>query len=256
MLAAARIHSTNCGQAYGERRRSRLRAPAGLRHPPTRGASSRRRPSSSRSCASVSFLLVNVVDPFSGATASPDFALDGERFGGAEVQAFDVEGDYTIDVGEGGLRRREEARGQARAGLDVGVQRLGASRDHPRSRIGTGVRRRCRRGTRLALDGVRLPRRALEQGVRLARERLQRVERRLRHPAGPAGFEDGNRRRRLGDERRRRRSSGASATSRVATARRAAPGRTRRTSAGTDPPVPPESVAAPPRPIEPVQRRA
>ena len=48
--------------------------------------------------ASVSFLLVNVVDPFSGATASPDFALDGERFGGAEVQAFDVDGDYTIDV--------------------------------------------------------------------------------------------------------------------------------------------------------------
>ena len=52
--------------------------------------------------ASVSFLLVNVVDPFSGATASPDFALDGERFGGAEVQAFDVEGDYTIDVSKEG----------------------------------------------------------------------------------------------------------------------------------------------------------
>lgn len=48
--------------------------------------------------ASVSFLLVNVVDPFSGATASPDFARDGERFGGAEVQAVDVEGEYTIDV--------------------------------------------------------------------------------------------------------------------------------------------------------------
>lgn len=48
--------------------------------------------------ASVSFLLVNVVDPFSGATASPDFAAEGARFGGADVQAFDVEGEYTIDV--------------------------------------------------------------------------------------------------------------------------------------------------------------
>jgi hypothetical protein len=48
--------------------------------------------------ASVSFLLVNVVDPFSGATASPDFAAQGERFGGADVQAFDVDGEYTIDV--------------------------------------------------------------------------------------------------------------------------------------------------------------
>ncbi|TYL51252.1 lytic transglycosylase domain-containing protein [Agromyces mariniharenae] len=52
--------------------------------------------------ASVSFLLVNVVDPFSGATASPDFAKRGERFGGAEVQAFDVDGEYTIDVSKEG----------------------------------------------------------------------------------------------------------------------------------------------------------
>ncbi len=48
--------------------------------------------------ASVSFLLVNVVDPFSGATASPDFSSSDERFGGAEVQAFDARGEYTIDV--------------------------------------------------------------------------------------------------------------------------------------------------------------
>jgi hypothetical protein len=48
--------------------------------------------------AAVSFVLVNLVDPFSGATASPDFAEQSERFGGAEVQAFDVEGEYSIDV--------------------------------------------------------------------------------------------------------------------------------------------------------------
>ena len=49
--------------------------------------------------ASVSFLLVNVVDPFSGATASPDFAFDRERFGGEQVQDVTVEGEYTIAVG-------------------------------------------------------------------------------------------------------------------------------------------------------------
>ncbi len=48
--------------------------------------------------AAVSFVLVNLVDPFAGATASPDFAERGDRFGGAEVQAYDVEGEYTIDV--------------------------------------------------------------------------------------------------------------------------------------------------------------
>ena len=52
--------------------------------------------------AASSFLLVNVVDPFSGATASPDFAAQGERFGGADVQAFDVDGEYTIDVSKEG----------------------------------------------------------------------------------------------------------------------------------------------------------
>ena len=49
--------------------------------------------------ASVSFLLVNVVDPFSGATASPDFAFDTERFGGEPVQEVMVDGEYTIAVG-------------------------------------------------------------------------------------------------------------------------------------------------------------
>lgn len=49
--------------------------------------------------ASVSFLLVNVVDPFSGATASPDFAFDRERFGGEQVQGVTVDGEYTIAVG-------------------------------------------------------------------------------------------------------------------------------------------------------------
>lgn len=52
--------------------------------------------------ASVSFLLVNVVDPFSGATASPDFAAHGDRFGGAEVQAIDVDGEYAIEVAREG----------------------------------------------------------------------------------------------------------------------------------------------------------
>ena len=53
---------------------------------------------------------------------------------------------------------------------------------------------------RLGVHRVRLPGRALEQGVRLAGERLQRVERGVRHPAGAPGFEDGDGRSRLGDE--------------------------------------------------------
>jgi hypothetical protein len=50
--------------------------------------------------ASVSFLLVNVVDPFSGATASSNLAGQTDRFGGERVQAIDVAGEYSIAVGQ------------------------------------------------------------------------------------------------------------------------------------------------------------
>ena len=50
--------------------------------------------------ASVSFLLVNIVDPFSGATASSNIAGQADRFGGERVQAVDVAGEYSIDVGQ------------------------------------------------------------------------------------------------------------------------------------------------------------
>lgn len=62
--------------------------------------------------ASVSFLLVNVVDPYSGATASPDFAKRGERFGGADVQAYDVDGEYTVSVSKEGyvVEKKPEAK--------------------------------------------------------------------------------------------------------------------------------------------------
>ena len=49
--------------------------------------------------ASVSFLLVNVVDPYSGATASADFAFDRDRFGGEPAQAVDVGSEFTVAVG-------------------------------------------------------------------------------------------------------------------------------------------------------------
>lgn len=48
--------------------------------------------------AAFSFLLVNIVDPYSGATASAEFAAPGDRFGGAPVQDVQVEGDYEISV--------------------------------------------------------------------------------------------------------------------------------------------------------------
>ncbi|MFD4420214.1 lytic transglycosylase domain-containing protein [Agromyces sp. NPDC058484] len=52
--------------------------------------------------ASVGFIAVNLVDPFTGATASSGFSPEGGRFGGAEVQAFDVAGEYTIGVSKEG----------------------------------------------------------------------------------------------------------------------------------------------------------
>jgi hypothetical protein len=48
--------------------------------------------------AAFSFLLVNIVDPYSGATASAEFATPGDRFGGAAVQDVQVDGDYEISV--------------------------------------------------------------------------------------------------------------------------------------------------------------
>ena len=136
--------------------------------------------------ASVSFLLVNVVDPFSGATASPDFAAQGERFGGADVQAFDVDGEYTIDVSKEGYVVEKKPEPKVAAASTLGRQRMGTARGDARSGLGAGVCRGSGRRAGLAVERVRLPRRPLEQGVRLASERVQRLERRLRHPAGPA----------------------------------------------------------------------
>jgi hypothetical protein len=50
--------------------------------------------------ASVGFLAVNVVDPYSGATASAGFAAAGDRFGGERVQAVQVGGDYVVEVAQ------------------------------------------------------------------------------------------------------------------------------------------------------------
>lgn len=48
--------------------------------------------------AAFAFVLVNVVDPYSGATASPYFQVAPERFGGQETQALTVAGSYTNPV--------------------------------------------------------------------------------------------------------------------------------------------------------------
>lgn len=47
--------------------------------------------------ASVSFLLVNIVDPYSGATASDEFR-DGDRFAGAAVQSVQIDGEYSVAI--------------------------------------------------------------------------------------------------------------------------------------------------------------
>ena len=60
------------------------------------------------------------------------------------MQALDVDGEYTIDASQGGLRRREEARASSVApAVDVGEQRLGAAR---RRRPIPAPRRRTPRG--------------------------------------------------------------------------------------------------------------
>ena len=53
--------------------------------------------------AAFAFILVSVVDPYSGATASPYFQLAGDRFGGQDLQAQDMQavlvaGTYTNTV--------------------------------------------------------------------------------------------------------------------------------------------------------------
>ncbi|WP_367889429.1 lytic transglycosylase domain-containing protein [Humibacter ginsenosidimutans] len=45
--------------------------------------------------AAIGFFLVNIVDPYSGATASPDFASSHSRFLGQSVQSLDVSGSTT-----------------------------------------------------------------------------------------------------------------------------------------------------------------
>lgn len=48
--------------------------------------------------AAFSFLLVNIVDPYSGATASAEFPQAGDRFGGASTQNVDVSSDFKMSV--------------------------------------------------------------------------------------------------------------------------------------------------------------
>ncbi len=53
--------------------------------------------------ATAAFVLVSVVDPYSGATASPYFQLDDSRFAGVgadseQVQALDLSGSTTVDI--------------------------------------------------------------------------------------------------------------------------------------------------------------
>lgn len=45
--------------------------------------------------AAFAFVLVSVVDPYSGATASPYFQVAGDRYAGAPVQTVSIQGAYT-----------------------------------------------------------------------------------------------------------------------------------------------------------------
>ncbi|WP_227820265.1 lytic transglycosylase domain-containing protein [Agromyces aureus] len=48
-------------------------------------------------CAALGFVGINLVDPNAGATATTD-RVSADRFGGAEIQELQVDGEYTIDA--------------------------------------------------------------------------------------------------------------------------------------------------------------
>ena len=132
-------------------------------------------------CAAASFLLVNIVDPYIGADGitrlrSRGRALrrPGRAVGRGRRRLRDRDRRHRE------LRRRGEARtlvvepassesGWAPPAVTPDPGSAQAIADGAVAARGWGV------------VGVRLPRRALEQGVGLAGERLQRIERRLRH---------------------------------------------------------------------------
>ena len=142
----------------------------------------------------MSFLLVNVVDPFSGATASPTSRPRASASAAPTCRPSTSRGVRSTRL-QGGLRRRAEPKVAA---ADLGRQRMGAPAVRP---IRAPRRPTPRSGRRAAGRRASSTASSPSGQVRLARERVQRLERRLRHPAGTARLEDGHRRR-LGDERR------------------------------------------------------
>jgi hypothetical protein len=62
--------------------------------------------------AASAFVLVSVVDPYSGATASPYFQMAGDRFGGQATQGIQVDGAYTNTVARDGFTVTEKAKPQ------------------------------------------------------------------------------------------------------------------------------------------------
>jgi hypothetical protein len=114
-------HSGDDGETpiefFGERRPRET----DLNHPTPAGAASEPRPRSVTSptrsrvaspakqaatvvfafVASVGFLMVNVVDPYSGATASATY-VPVDRFAGQATQEVDVEGEYSVSVASEG----------------------------------------------------------------------------------------------------------------------------------------------------------
>ncbi|WP_022886451.1 hypothetical protein [Glaciibacter superstes] len=53
--------------------------------------------------AAAAFMLVSVVDPYSGATASASYQAANDRFGGQDIQSVDIAGEYTTTVSRDGF---------------------------------------------------------------------------------------------------------------------------------------------------------
>jgi hypothetical protein len=102
--------------------------------------------------AASAFVLVNVVDPYSGATASPYFQMAGDRFGGQATQGIQVDGAYTNTVARDGFTVVGFGR----------VKLLRTGRCHPEPGLSPGLRPRRGDEAWLGRGPVQLPRFALE----------------------------------------------------------------------------------------------
>ena len=197
-------------------------------------------------CACIAF--VTVTDPYAGATAEAAPSLTSANWA-RRLQGAALPDPGRLRARLGHARHVQGRRSPSSSSTtrppphraaEAAAARPRAARASYTTPVGTAQTYAAQAvaGNGWGAEGVLLPREPLEPRVGLEHARVQ-PERRLRHPAGPARQQDVDRSAPTGRTTTTCRSSGASATSRARTAPRAAPGRTRTPTTGTDPPLVP-----------------